>query len=477
MNSRVELAVLGAGPAGVAAALAASECNVSVLILDRSASAGGQVYRRLTGPLGAQQLKKWPDEVKGDRLREQLRSSAVSCRFERAVWSVERGFRIDTVGPAGVETWEAERLLVASGTTERVIPFPGWTLPGVMGLAAATALLKSQRVLPGQRPVVAGSGPLLWAVASGIVAGGGMPAAVIDLADTRRWVSSLPALFSRPTDLLKGLGWMHSIRRQQVPVISSAAVRKVWREGTSLVVEVVERNRDGTLHREGQERRLSADALCIGHGLLPATEVTRLLGADHVFDAQAGGWKPVIDDQQRTSIPGLFAAGDCTGITGAEAAQLEGRLAGLTVAHEAGRITDKLYRMKAQSLRRHNLRVSRVGASMAALMMPAESFIDDIPGDTVVCRCEDVTCAEVQAALAAGATGLNQIKSWTRCGMGPCQGRVCGDTVAAIASRHLGGRTAVGAWSPRVPLVPLPMDDFVGAFTYHDIAIPKAAPL
>ena len=263
MSSRVELAVLGAGPAGVAAALTASECNVSVLILDRSASAGGQVYRRPTGPLGVQQLKKWPDEVKGERLREQLSSSAVSCRFERAVWSVERGFRIDTVGPAGVETWEAERLLVASGTTERVIPFPGWTLPGVMGLAAATALLKSQRVLPGQRPVVAGSGPLLWAVASGIVAGGGMPAAVIDLADTRRWVSSLPALFSRPTDLLKGLGWMHSIRGQQVPVISSAAVRKVWREGASLVVEVVERNRDGTLRREGQERRLSADVLCL----------------------------------------------------------------------------------------------------------------------------------------------------------------------------------------------------------------------
>ena len=270
---------------------------------------------------------------------------------------------------------------------------------------------------------------------------------------------------------------MHSIRRQQVPVISNATVRKVWREGTSLVVEVIERNRDGTLRREGQERRLSADALCIGHGLLPSTEVTRLLGADHVFDVQAGGWKPVIDDQQRTSIPGLFAAGDCTGITGAEAAQLEGRLAGLTVAHETGRITDRLYRRKAQSLRRHTRRASRAGASMAAMMMPAESLIDDIPGDTLVCRCEDVTCAEIQAALAAGATGLNQIKSWTRCGMGPCQGRVCGDTVAAIASRHLGGRTAVGAWSPRVPLVPLPIDDFVGAFTYHDIAIPKAAPL
>ncbi|GIT24191.1 MAG: hypothetical protein CM1200mP41_02350 [Gammaproteobacteria bacterium] len=136
-----------------------------------------------------------------------------------------------------------------------------------MGLAATTALLKSQRVLPGQRPGFRGSGPLFWAVASGIVAGGGMPAAVIDLADTRRWVS-LSSAFSRPGDLLKGLGWMHSIRRQQVPVISNATVRKVWREGTSLMVEVIERNRDGTLRREGQERHLSADALCIGQGFV-----------------------------------------------------------------------------------------------------------------------------------------------------------------------------------------------------------------
>ena len=219
------------------------------------------------------------------------------------------------------------------------------------------------------------------------------------------------------------------------------------------------------------------DRLCIGHGLLPSTEVTRLLGADHVFDAQAGGWKPVIDDQQRTSIPGLFAAGDCTGITGAEAAQLEGRLAGLTVAHETGRITDRLYRRQAQSLRRHTRRASRAGASMAAMMMPAQSLIDDMPGDALVCRCEDVTRSEVQAALTAGATGLNQVKSWTRCGMGPCQGRVCGDTVAAIASRYLGGRNAVGSWSPRVPLLPLPMEDVVGSFAYDDIDIPAAAPL
>lgn len=478
MNRRVELAVLGAGPAGIGAALAASQCGIDVIILDRGAAAGGQVYRPPADRRAAGQLSSAPDHVRGAHLRKQLASSTVTCLFDRKVWSVQRGFRIDAIGPTGLETWRAESLLVASGTTERVIPFPGWTLPGVMGLAATTLLLKSQRVLPGKRPVVAGSGPLLWAVANNIIRGGGMPVAVIDLADSRRWMSSLPALMSRPIDLLKGLGWAYTIRRKRVPVVSSAGVGKVWCEGKSLVVEVVKRNRDGSLRQGGQKKRhLLADALCIGHGLLPATEITQLLNADHVFDQKAGGWKPVIDDGQRTSIPGLFAAGDCTGITGATAAHLEGRLAGLTVAHEMGRITDNSYQGQAQTVRRQLRRASRAGSSMAGLMMPADALIDDIAGDTVVCRCEDVTRSEVQAALTAGATGLNQVKSWTRCGMGPCQGRVCGDTVAAIASRYLGGRNAVGSWSPRVPLLPLPMEDVVGSFSYDDIDIPEAAPL
>jgi thioredoxin reductase/bacterioferritin-associated ferredoxin len=478
MNRQVELAVLGGGPAGIGAALAASQCNVNVIILDRGIAAGGQVYRPPTKPQNTGQLASAPDHVIGERLRKELALSSVTCLFDRKVWSVQRGFRIDAIGPTGQETWEAERLLVASGTTERVIPFPGWTLPGVMGLAATTLLLKSQRVLPGKRPIIAGSGPLLWAVANGIIDGGGTPVAVIDLADTRCWVSSLPALFSRPTDLLKGLGWAYKVRRKRVPVISGASVGKVSYEGTSLVVEVVKRNRDGTLRHAGQKiQHLSADALCIGHGLLPAVEVTQLLGADHVFDGKAGGWKPVIDDGQRTSIPGLFAAGDCTGITGAAAAHLEGQLGGLTVAREMGRVTNNSYRRRAQALRRHLLRASRAGSKMADLMMASGSLLDNIAGDTVVCRCEDVTYGEIQTALAAGATGLNQVKSWTRCGMGPCQGRVCGDTVATIASRHLGGRHVVGSWSPQVPLHPLPMEDVVGSFAYQDIAIPEPAPL
>lgn len=478
MSRQVELAVLGAGPAGIGAALAASRYNVNVIILDRGIAAGGQVYRPSANRQTSNQLVSASDHVVGESLRKKLASSSVTCLFDRKVWSVQHGFRIDAVGPAGLETWEAKRLLVASGTTERVIPFPGWTSPGVMGLAATTLLLKSQRVLPGKRPIVAGSGPLLWAVANSIIAGGGKPVAVIDFANTRRWVSSLPALFSSPTDLLKGLGWVYTVKRNRVPVISGASVGKVWREGGSLMVEVAKHNRDGTLRQEGHKNQyLSGDALCIGHGLLPAAEVTQLLGADHVFDEKAGGWKPVIDDGQRTSIPGLFAAGDCTGITGARAAHLEGQLAGLTVASVMGRITNNSYRRKIKALRRHLRRASRAGSKMADLMASANDLIDNIAGDTVVCRCEEVTFAEIQTALDAGATGLNQLKSWTRCGMGPCQGRVCGDTVATIVSRHLGGRNIVGSWSPQVPLLPVPMEDVVGSFVYQDIVIPEAAPL
>ncbi len=477
MIRRAELAVLGAGPAGIGAALAASDANVDVLLLDRANAAGGQVYRRPSDAIDRRYTTKGLDQREGERLRQRLKSSQVTCLFDRTVWSVQRGFRIDAVGPEGTEIWEADKLVVASGTIERVIPFPGWTIPGVMGLAATTVLLKSQRMLPGQRPVIAGSGPLLWAVAGGIVAGGGLPVAVVDLAGIAEWMASVPALLSRPVDLRRGLRWMQNVREKGVPVIPRAGVHRVCREGESLAIEVVPHCRDGTPRLGAKVTRLEADALCIGHGLIPTTETTRLLGAEHVYDAPAGGWKPVVDLDQRTSVSGLFAAGDCTGITGAATAYLEGQLAGLAVALEMGRTTAELHRKQTKSLQRQRRRLSRAGARMAELMAPRTSQTDAIGMDTVVCRCEDITRAEIEEAFDAGALGLNQLKSWTRCGMGPCQGRMCGDTVAAIAARRFGGRTAVGLWSPRVPLVPLPMENLVGSFSYDDIPIPEAAPL
>jgi NADPH-dependent 2,4-dienoyl-CoA reductase/sulfur reductase-like enzyme len=208
-------------------------------------------------------------------------------------------------------TVQARALILCCGTHERIIPFPGWTLPGVIGLAAATILLKAQGVLPGRRVVVAGAGPLLYAVAAKLLTGGASVAAVVDAATQVEWLRALPALAARADLLAQGAVWRAKLFAARVPILAGAQVTAA--EGDNALKRV----------RVG-ERIIEADALCIGHGLVPATEATRTYRALHVHRPEDGGWVPVLDSYQRTSVPLLYAAGDGAGVRGAAAAPAAG---------------------------------------------------------------------------------------------------------------------------------------------------------
>ncbi|NQW01844.1 MAG: FAD-dependent oxidoreductase [Rhodospirillales bacterium] len=470
MNDRPELLVLGAGPAGIGAALAATKSDVKTTIVDRAPDGGGQVYRSPIVP-------QTTSGEEGNRLRQALADSPVETVFDCRLWSIRRDFRIDGIDSRGARTWHPKKIVAALGTTERVIPFPGWTTPGVYGLAATTILLKSQLTLPGKNTVVAGSGPLLAAVAYGIIAGGGKVAAIIDIAGRGEWLASAPALISRPGDLRRGLNWLNRIRQAKVPIIYRHAVKAVREseQGLEIIAEPVDRYGHGLAN--GKTTSISSDSLSIGNGLTPATELTRLMGAKHRFDANAGGWIPSLDGGQRTTVDGLYAAGDGTGITGADASFLEGQIAGHTVAYDLDRLDRAEYNRLISPLAADLKRVSRAGRRMAKMMAPRPGQISTIAADTIVCRCEDITRAEIDAAIDSGASDINQLKSWTRCGMGPCQGKTCGDVVASLVAARCGGREKVGSWSPRIPLTALTMDELAGDFTYETIPIPKAAPL
>ncbi len=473
MGERPDLLVLGAGPAGVGAALAAAKVGVDTVIVDRAPAAGGQVYR---APRFAAEFSD-PASTYGNRLREALTKSPAETVFGCRIWSVDGDFRVDGIDSCGPRTWWPKTIVVAVGTTERVIPFQGWTLPGVYGLAATTLLLKSEALLPGNRTVVAGSGPLLAAVAQGIVAGGGEVAAVVDSASSGEWLASIPALLSRPKDLRRGLSWVIDIKRAKIPIYFRHAVTEVTDRGDGLSVTVAPVDDSGRCVARKPVISLTADSLSIGNGLTPSTEITRLLRADHVYNASAGGWVPVVGHGQRTSVKGLYAAGDGTGIAGADAALLEGKIAGYQVARDLELIDDPTYRRLTTGLTARLEKAARAGHRMARMMTPRQGQITSIAATTVVCRCEDITRGEIEAAIDDGAADINQVKSWTRCGMGPCQGRTCGDVVAEIIAQRLGGREKVGCWSARTPLVAIDMESLSGKFTYHDIPIPEAAPL
>jgi thioredoxin reductase/bacterioferritin-associated ferredoxin len=443
-----EVMVLGAGPAGMAAAI---EAGPPALLLDDQPAPGGQVFR--APPPGLRRAAT-PDSRAGDRLRAALAASGATHLPQRQVWLAEPGFRLHAIGPDGPEVHEAPKLILATGAVERIIPVPGWTLPGVIGLAAATVLLKAQGVLPGRRVVVAGTGPLLYAVASAILKGGGTVAAVVDAARAADWRGALPAMLAQPALLARGAAWRARLAAARVPVLHGHAVTAL--HGAEALTEVEVAPVGG-----GGARRIAADACTLGHGLVPDTGITRLLGAKHVFAAESGGWIATTDERLATSIPGLFVAGDAAGIAGAAAAESRGRRAARAAL---GRPVPP------------PSRAERFGAAMALLMRPPDSLAAAIPPDTIICRCEGITRAAVDAAIEAGARDANQAKNWTRCGMGPCQARLCGEALAELVALRRGGREAAGMLTGRAPLRPVPYDLLIGAFDYDELSLPAPAP-
>ena len=473
--SAFDVAVIGGGPAGIMAAVAARRHGASVVLLDENPAPGGQVYRAAPATFARHEAVT-AEELAGDRLRGLLARSGAVTKFGYKVWSVSHGFRVDAIGVDGPMALSAPKLIVATGTSERVVPFPGWTTPGVIGLAAATLLLKSQRMLPGRSTIVAGCGPLLVAVAAGILKGGGRVVAVIDVAGRKDWLARLPAMLARPDLVARGARWLAALRAAGVPLLSRHALSAVREQGDALEATVARVDADGT-PISGTERTLTADCVAVGHGLTPGSDVSRVLRAQHRYDAARGGWVAATDPWGRTSVPHVYVVGDGSGIGGAAAAEHHGELAALAALHDSGRLPAATFAGESATARRHFDKARRFGEAMAGLMALRPAQVAAIPRETIVCRCEDVTRAEIDAAVDGGAREVNQVKAWTRCGMGPCQGRTCGDVVAELVARRVGGREAAGYFTGRLPLRPVSLEAVTGDYVYADIPVPKAAPL
>ncbi|HYP82691.1 NAD(P)/FAD-dependent oxidoreductase [Variovorax sp.] len=476
---RPDLLVIGAGPAGGRAALRAKACGLSVQLVDENPDAGGQVWRPLPSAFARRSdAAATPEAREGDMLRRDLRDAGIACLFGHKVWNIGSDLRTDVIGPGGSVSLHPRALLVATGTTERVVPFDGWTLPGVIGLAAATILLKSQNMLPGRRTVVAGSGPLLLAVANGILKAGGEMAAVVDLSSRGEWLRTIPSLLGRPDLVRQGLEWQWRLRSAGVPVHYRHAIRSVTGVDGDLRIRIGPVDADGApTAPDTATLELHADAVAVGNGLVPGTDITRLLRARHRFERERGGWIADADDDGRTSIAGLYIAGDGAGIAGAAAAGAHGEIAALACARDQGTIDEAKHARERAPLAARWARSARFGHAMAGLMALRDGAVSGIAPQTVVCRCEDVTRAEIDAAVRDGARDMNQLKAWTRCGMGPCQGRTCGDVAAALVAAQVGSREAVGCFTGRAPLRPVSLAEVAGDYTYADIPIPKAAPL
>lgn len=461
---RHDLVVIGAGPAGLAAAATAADLGLGVAVLDEQPRAGGQIYRdvdRVAALRGAILGKDYTD---GARLTAGLRRDGIDHLPGAVVWAIEEGFRLSYTRAGHGAQILADRVLLATGALERPMPLPGWTLPGVMTAGAGQILLKQSGVLA-RNAVLVGSGPLIYLIAAQMVRAGIPPRALVETqtrADTARAARHLGAALRGWRYLAKGLGMLATIARARVPRFVGA---------TGIVIEGTDRATGVTFTSGGTRHRIACDTVFLHHGVVPNTQAARSLGVSHGWDAGQACFVPAVDDWGQSDIAGVFIAGDGAGIGGAEAAAIAGRLAALGVAQDLRRLTVADRDRRAAPLRAARSRALAVRPFLDQAYPPyAEALAP--ADDTLVCRCEEVTAGDLRGYARLGCLGPNQAKAFGRAGMGPCQGRYCGLSVTAILAVATGQTpVATGYFRIRPPLKPVTLGELAAL---HD---PSAAPM
>lgn len=434
-----DLAVIGAGPAGLAAALAAADAGLRVALVDAAGQVGGQYYRHLPPSFNATRpgaLHHGWDHFTA--LRDGVAEHPlIDHRAGHRVWTITPGFTVHAgVGereqhPAEVR---ARRLVIAAGAYDRSLPFPGWDLPGVLTAGGAPALLKGDLVVAGKRIVVAGSGPFLLPVAAGLAAAGAEVAGVYEANRPDRRL--IPAAL-HPAKLLEGAGYAAALLRHRISYRTGHAVIAAHGELAVEAVNVARLDR-GWNPVPGTERTVACDVLAAGYGFTPQVELPLQLGCATRVDAD-GSLVVEVDAAQRTSVPGVYAAGETTGVGGAPLALIEGELAGIAAAqgfiaqpamNDVGR--------RVRSLVRRRARLRGFAAVLQAGYPVREGWMGWLRDDTLVCRCEEVPRARLAEAVDLGGTDARAAKLISRAGMGWCQGRVCGYATARLTAEAAG---------------------------------------
>lgn len=448
-----DVVVVGAGPAGLAAAGTAASRGLSVLLLDEQPHAGGQIYRSIGQVSKSRLALLGPDYAEGQRLLAALDEPRVTHVPGATVWQLEPDRTLFYSVDGVAHKIQPRHVILATGALERPTPFPGWTLPGVMSAGAVQILLKSSGVVPEGPLILAGAGPLLLLLAAQVLRAGVKIAAIVETVGPYNRAKSLlyavPALGGYDY-LFKGAALMLEVARHGVP----------WHHDARDLEAVGTDNVTALRFRSGLNVHEVPCTTCAVHtGVVPNTQLSRSLRLEHHWDSLGRSWRPQVDAYGSSELDGIAIAGDGAVVGGALVAAFSGELAGLSVAARLGKIdAQTLSRTSAlvhTSVRRH----MAVRPFLDALYAPDEQFLNPAP-ETIVCRCEEVRASDVREYVRAGALGPNQAKAYGRCGMGPCQGRFCGLTVSEIiaAERNVSPQE-VGYYRIRSPIKPVTLGE------------------
>jgi NADPH-dependent 2,4-dienoyl-CoA reductase/sulfur reductase-like enzyme len=442
--------IVGAGPAGIRAAEVLAKAGIRPILVDEAPLGGGQIYRQRLVPDERSPRALYGSEAKkATALHKTLAALADRLDYwpQALVWNLA-GNVADIAMDGHNRHTDFTHLLLATGATDRVLPFAGWTVPGVFSLGGAQVALKSQGCAIGERVVFLGSGPLLYLVAWQYMNAGAKVEAVLDTAPLRAKLNLLRGLALQPGVILRGMRYAAELVARGVPVRYGVEPLRV--EGDARVTAVVWQER-------GTEKRITCDSLAFGLGLRSESQLADLAGCRFIFDTRDRAWRPERDVAGRTSVAGVYIAGDGAGIAGADAAELAGERAGWAVIEEAGLPVDK---SRIRVLEQKSAALDRFRSVLASAFPFPDSWAEKLAGDVVLCRCEEIAVAD--ARVAAGEMGvieINRLKALTRIGMGRCQGRMCGTSAAEVLAASCGSSVdAVGRLRAQAPIKPLPLD-------------------
>ncbi len=460
-----DLIVVGAGPAGMAAAECAAGLGLSVALVDEQPRPGGQIYRATGASPLADASILGPDYQRGAALVEALSRHRIECFYNATVWQVTRDREIGLLVQGQTRLLQGRAIILATGAMERPVPIPGWTLPGVMTAGAGQILLKSAGLMPSASVVIAGSGPLLFLIAWQYVQAGVTIAAVVETTPHGNYLRALRHLgraLKANEYLRKGVALIAGLKRAGIPILRNAR---------HLRAEAGADGRVARLHfRTGnRDRSIECGLLLLHQGVVPNTQITRALDCSHDWDALQRCWRPRVNEWGATDVPGLWVAGDGAGIAGARAAEHSGRLAALDAARLLDRIQPSERDEKAAPDKAALAHHGAVRPFLDTLYASAPDIL--VPSDdTILCRCEEVTAGDIRHFVALGCQGPNQAKIFGRSGMGPCQGRLCGLTVAEVIADARGvPMEEVGYYRIRPPIKPITLGQLA------DLDIPQEA--
>jgi len=457
VENRFEVVIVGMGPAGMSAAIELCKFGISPCILDENPAPGGQIYRQLADAFSTQNRafmgikqqkgKKLVAEFLGLRDKIQIMNQTqVWGSFENNTLALNRDGQNALVN--------FERLILAEGAQERSIPFPGWTLPGIMTLGGMQKMVLYDRLLPGRRFLVAGCSPLILPTASALLEAG---AEIVGISATNGIMDAFKLMFPafRQQGLVKEIisyakpVWKARIPRLTATIVVKAAGQNKLEEVTLAKVDA------GGKPITGSEKTYSVDSLAISYGFSPGNRLARLLGTEQEYNPHQACFVPVIDDNMQTTIPGVYVAGDGTGIGGADMAEVQGKIAAIHIAGQMGKLGADQVQGKLSPLMAARRRILGYASTLNRVFAPKPGFYEVMDDETIVCRCEQVPLGEIKKGITDyELKDMREIKRM-RCGMGLCQGRTCESTITQIMVQQGVPMEEIGYMNLRPPLNPL----------------------